>query len=231
MENDLQKMNISGEVHSFTETTYNIFSDEDETTFEIDEEPSLVADFQINNFGNIELQKITIPGNTGSIETEYVYNEKGLKTEEIWHNPDGKTERSLTEYDENDLAVREQNYRDEEEFMKSNFFYNENLQLVEIDSFYANGIQAKQLFKYDEKGRKVEEIVQTKVEFTTEEKTTYTYNDNGEVVESTSYEPDGSVQMTTQYTYEYDVRGNWISKTELMDELPMRKVVRTLNYR
>lgn len=231
MKNDLQKMNINGDVDFFTETTYNIFSDEEETSFEIDEEPSLIAEFQINGFGNIDSQKIIIPGNSGAIETEYAYNGDNLKIEEIWHNPDGKTEKAVSEYDENGLAVREVSFRDGVEMLRSSLFYDENSQLVEIDSIYTNGIRSKQIFRYDGNGRKTEEIVQTKVEFTSEEKTTYAYNDRGDVAESTAYEPDGSVQMTTQYKYEYDIKGNWISKIEMLDEMPIRKVVRELRYR
>lgn len=231
MKNDLQKMNICGEVDFFTETTYNIFSNEEETDFETDEEPSLIAEFNVNAYGNIAGQKIIIPGNSGAIETEYVYNDDNLKTEEIWHNPDGRVEKAVSEYDENGLVVREVSFRDGTEIVKSNFFYDEKLQLAEIDSIYTNGIRSKQIFKYDEAGRKTEELVQTKVEFTSEEKTTYAYNDRGDVAESTAYEPDGSVQMTTQYSYEYDHNGNWVSKIEMMDEMPMRKVVRELRYR
>lgn len=231
MKNDLQKMNINGDVDFFTETTYNIFSDEEETSFEIDEEPSLIAEFQINGFGNIDSQKIIIPGNSGAIETEYAYNGDNLKIEEIWHNPDGKTEKAVSEYDENGLAVREVSFRDGVEMLRSSLFYDENSQLVEIDSIYTNGIRSKQIFRYDGNGRKTEEIVQTKVEFTSEERTTYAYNENGDVAESTAYEPDGSVQMTTQYKYEYDIKGNWISKIEMLDEMPIRKVVRELRYR
>ena len=61
MKNDLRKMNIAGDVEHFTETTYNIFSDEEETTFEREEEPSLTAEFDINAYGNITKQTIIVP--------------------------------------------------------------------------------------------------------------------------------------------------------------------------
>ena len=51
----------------------------------------------MNASGNIAGQKIIIPGNSGAIETEYVYNDDNLKTEEIWHNPDGRVEKAVSD--------------------------------------------------------------------------------------------------------------------------------------
>ncbi len=81
MKNDLQKMNLAGDVVKITETTYNIFSDEDETKFERDEEPSLVAEIIFTADGNIESQRIAMPQSGDEIATDYIY-ENGLKTEE-----------------------------------------------------------------------------------------------------------------------------------------------------
>ena len=70
MKNDLQKMNILGDVEHLTETTYNIFSDEEETKFEREDEPSLIAGFDIDTDGNIVRQTITMPQSQDTMTTE-----------------------------------------------------------------------------------------------------------------------------------------------------------------
>ena len=230
MKNDLQKMNIAGEVEHFTETTYNIFSDEEETTFEREEDPSLTAEFDINAYGNITKQTIIVPSGD-FITTEYVY-ESGLKTEEITQNPEGRSEHTFVEYDENQLPISETTKRNGNDIAKTTFFHDGKKQLTEIATLYTNGVHVRRYFTYDENGNKVEEKTIEKSEFTSEERTVYAYDEHNEVVESTDYDAEGNIQMTTQYRYsDYDEHGNWTSKTELMDEVPIRTIIRSLQYR
>ena len=231
MKNELQKMNIAGVVESFTETTYSIFSDEDETIFEREDEPSLFADFIINTQGNIERQNITMPQSGDAITTDYIY-ENCLKIEEEWHYPDGRIDKTVFQYDENDLPVIEISTRNGQEIVKTSHFYNENSQLVETATLYTNGTHVRRFFKYDDRGNKVEEREIEKTEFTSEERTVYTYDDNNEIVENIDYDAEGNVLMTTRYKYaDYDEHGNWTTKTELMDDVPIRVVVRSFQYR
>ncbi len=231
MKNDLQKMNILGDVEHLTETTYNIFSDEEETKFEREDEPSLIAGFDIDTDGNIVRQTITMPQSQDTMTTEYIY-ENGLKTEEVWYNPNGNSDRTLVEYDENQLPVREITTRNGIEIVKTSLFYDEKKQLSEMATIYTNGVHARRLFSYDARGNKVEERNIEKSEFTSEERTVYTYDEHNEVVESTDYDTEGNILMTTQFQYaDYDERGNWTSKTELMDEVPIRTIIRSLQYR
>ena len=52
------------------------------------------------------------------------------------------------------------------------------------------------------------------------------------MTESIDYDTEGNVLMSTQFQYaDYDEHGNWTSKTELMDEVPIRTIIRTLQYR
>lgn len=230
MKNDLLKMNIAGDVERFTETTYNIFSDEEETKFERDEDPSLTAEFEINDCGNIAKQTIIVPSGD-FITTEYVY-EFGVKTEEITQNPEGRSEHTFVEYDENQLPISEATKRDGNDIAKTTFFHNEKKQLSEIATLYTNGVHVRHYFTYDEHGNKVEEKTIEKSEFTSEERTIYTYNERNDVIESIDYDTEGNVLMSTQFHYEnYDEHGNWTSKTELMDEVPIRTIVRTIKYR
>lgn len=230
MKNDLQKMNIAGDVEHFTETTYNIFSDEEETTFEREEEPSLTAEFDINAYGNITKQTIIVPSGD-FITTEYVY-EFGIKTEEITQSPEGRSEHTFVEYDENQLPISETTKRNGNDIAKTTFFHNDKKQLTEIATLYTNGVHVRRYFTYDEHGNKVEEKTIEKSEFTSEERTVYAYDEHNEVVESTDYDAEGNTQMTTQYRYsDYDGHGNWTSKTELMDEVPIRTIIRSLQYR
>lgn len=230
MKNDLQKMNISGDVEHFTETTYNIFSDEEETKFEREEEPSLTAEFDINTDGNISKQTIIVP--SGDYMTTYYVYENGLKTEELTQNPNGRSEQTIVEYDENQLPVRETVKRNGNDIAQTTFLYDDKQQLVEIATLFTNGVHSRHLFTYDESGNKVEEKNIEKSEFTSEERTVYTYDEHNEVVESIDYDPEGNTLMTTQFQYsDYDSHGNWTSKTELMDEIPIRTIVRSIQYR
>ena len=230
MKNDLQKMNIAGDVERFTENTYNIFSDEEETKFEREDEPSLSAEFEINEYGNIAKQTITVPSGD-FITTEYVY-EFGLKTEEITENPGGRSEHTFVEYDENQLPISETVKRNGDDIAKTTFFHDDKKQLTEIATLYTNGVHVRHYFTYDERGNKVEEKTIEKSEFTSEERTVYTYNEHNEVTESIDYDTEGNVLMSTQFQYaDYDEHGNWTSKTELMDEVPIRTIIRTLQYR
>ena len=230
MKNDLQKMNIADDVERFTENTYNIFSDEEETKFERDEDPSLTAEFEINDCGNIAKQTIIVPSGD-YITTEYVY-EFGVKTEEITQNPEGRSEHTFVEYDEHQLPISEATKRDGNDIAKTTFFHNEKKQLSEIATLYTNGVHVRRYFTYDEHGNKVEEKTIEKSEFTSEERTVYTYNERNEVIESIDYDTDNNILMSTQFQYsDYDDHGNWTSKTELMDEVPIRTIIRTLQYR
>ena len=231
MKNDLQKMNILGDVESITETTYNIFSDEEETKFERDEDPSLIAVLTIDNTGNILEQKITLPQSHDSMSTSYVY-ENELKTKEISIDANGREEHTTLEYDENLLLVSETTKRNGNDMARTTYLYNEQSQLTEIATLYTNGVHVRRMLTYDTNGNKVEERMIEKSEFTSEERTSYTYNEHGEVTETTDYDTEGNILITTQYQYaDYDEHGNWTSKTELMDDVPIRTIIRSLQYR
>lgn len=231
MKNDLQKMNLAGDVAKITETTYNIFSDEDETKFERDGEPSLVAEIIFTADGNIESQRIAMPQSGDEIATDYIY-ENGLKTEERSSLPDGRREQTLVEYAENQLPVSETTKRNGVDIVKTTFIYNDDGQLVEIASLYTNGTHVQRFITYNEQGNKQEERTVEKSEFTSEERTVYSYNEHNEVVESTDYDYEGNVVISNQYEYtDLDAHGNWTAKIELMDHVPIRTIVRTIQYR
>lgn len=231
MKNDLQKMNLAGDVEKITETTYNIFSDEDETKFERDEEPSLVAEIVFTNDGNIESQRIAMPQSGDEITTDYIY-ENGLKTEERSSLPDGRLEQTVVEYAENQLPVSETTKRNGVDMVKTTFIYNDDDRLAEIASLYTNGTHVQRFITYNEQGNKQEERTVEKSEFTSEERTVYAYNEHNELVESTYYDYEGNVVITNQYEYtDFDALGNWTAKTELMDHVPIRTIERTIQYR
>jgi len=57
------------------------------------------------------------------------------------------------------------------------------------------------------------------------------YNDKGDEIESITQKTDGSVDSHTKYTYEYDRKGNWITKQSYHKHgMIFRKQQRTISY-
>jgi uncharacterized protein YxeA len=57
-----------------------------------------------------------------------------------------------------------------------------------------------------------------------------TYDDHDQVIGHISYRADGSVIRRKSYEYQYDLKQNWIKKTEYQDSLPLSVSLREIEY-
>ena len=91
--------------------------------------------------------------------------------------------------------------------------YNEDFNSIgnemEVDFFYKSdsSLNSKNIFKYDEKGKLIEENIY-KSNGRLDTKKTFKYDDKGNEIEDDLYKSDGS--LDSKYTYKYDEAGNEI---------------------
>jgi hypothetical protein len=75
-----------------------------------------------------------------------------------------------------------------------------------------SNLLSKSVFKYDDKGKVIEDSYIFLADSTSDFKITRKYDDKGVHLESDTYKFDGSLKSKTTYRYDYDSTGNWIKQ-------------------
>ena len=115
------------------------------------------------------------------------------------------------------------------------FKYDEKKRLIEQTDFLSNGeISWRRVIKYE--GNQKEELFYPDNGSLTQ-RTVYTFDDKGNVIERTVLTPEGTVRSKVSYTYEFDSNGNWTKQTrswtvvdERLRQLEPSTVLRTITY-
>jgi hypothetical protein len=115
------------------------------------------------------------------------------------------------------------------------FKYDEKKRLIEQTDFLSNGeISWRRVFKYE--GNQKEELNYQEARSLTQ-RTVYTLDDEGNKIERTIFEPDGTVRSKISFTYEFDSKGNWTRRTsswnvvdEKLRQFEPTTIVRTITY-
>jgi hypothetical protein len=91
------------------------------------------------------------------------------------------------------------------------FKYDEKKRLTEKTDFFSNGdIWERYVYKYERNQK--EELVYSE-NGSLVRRHLYLLDDKSNVIESTDFDPDGSVRLKGSYTYEFDSNGNWTKRT------------------
>ncbi|MGZ4058043.1 MAG: hypothetical protein ACXVPU_03400 [Bacteroidia bacterium] len=124
------------------------------------------------------------------------------------YNPHG--ECWIKFYDENGNKIRWNAYSKLNDSLAFYIIVNHNgNQLSQTTTYYPDGKTITWYsYKYDEKGKLVEEIDKYKSDSTLEKKTIWKYDAKGNNIEATDYKPNGD--LSTKSTFEYDEKGNEI---------------------
>lgn len=115
------------------------------------------------------------------------------------------------------------------------FKYDERKRLIEQTDFLSNGeISWRKVIKYE--GNQKEELFYPDNGSLTQ-RTVYTFDDKGNVIERTVLTPEGTIRSKVSFTYEFDSNGNWTKRTNswtVVDErrrqLEPATVLRTITY-
>ncbi len=101
--------------------------------------------------------------------------------------------------------------------------YDENDRIIESIWHYENGeMSGRRLYEYDDDGRILQDIIYDPDGAMTA-RTQNEYNDSGLLSIRTVYSADNYVSQRFTYDYQYDSRGNWISKREYRDDNTLEK--------
>lgn len=208
-------------------------------------------------------------------KSTYTYNEKGQLTESVNYDKNGAVNLRHV-YTLTDTGQPKENiaYRGNEGklYNRNVYEYDDVIRVIngieyrnQISSIEYNAdgtIDREHLTKYNEQGKHIESITR----HTDEKKQKYNshstmkYNAQGDCIEYTNYNNDGSIKDTHSYTYEYDSEGkriipphepyddpdapkpgeteevendhhgNWIKKTTYFEKKPTNIFLRQLSY-
>ena len=111
--------------------------------------------------------------------------------------------------------------------LKTNYDKKNKLKIKENSRYKNNQKSSTLLIYYNQKGQELKrQIVEKELTYTSLE---IAYNKNGDPIQETYYNKDGSVEKLLKMTYQYDKKNNWISKivtkNEVLSEILNRKIV------
>jgi len=190
--------------------------------------------FKYDEKGNMtELSSYTSDGKlVSTIKTSYDAN--GAVTSEQTILGNGNVELTSTiKSDAKGNRIEQQDVRSNAttNLFNYNYFYvyDEKGQLLERTAFRGNNTLAfKYIFKYDAAGNKIE-WTQGGSDGSIVGKVLYKYDDKNNLTEEIVYDSKGEVKSTFTYTYEFDKKGNWKSRTKLQDnkaiEIKERQII------
>ena len=139
---------------------------------------------------------------------KFYYDDKCNLIEEYICIPFPKTDRkNIYKYDSNGKMIEAIHYKydGDLDFKETSKWCNKG-NLIERNINYSDGSSKKNTYKYDDKGRKIEEN-----SFSTNGNIeTRKFYDKGNEIESNHYNSDGSLDYKNTYKYDYDATGNWI---------------------
>ena len=159
--------------------------------------------------------------------TEFIYDTHGHKIEEATYDANGDLMYYVQYEYENDLLILEL-YRNkaQEITRKVTFQYDENQNVVFMSIFDSDQIETIETNSYNEQNLLIEQsITENGNEIWRQN---YTYNDNGKVIESVSF--DGVNRESIAYEYSYDDHGNWIQRVLILNGKPYQALKRSIEY-
>jgi hypothetical protein len=151
-------------------------------------------------------------------KTVYKYDEKGNIIEMNNYKEDGAMDQRFTyKYTENGNRKMIFAYKpDGSPYTTCTYDYDNDENILETDNYeYDGSIKNKWTSRYDAKGNKTEDDVY-KTEEILDAKYTYKYDDKGNIIEVSSYQSNGSLATSGNFTkeYEYDKTGNLVKETK-----------------
>lgn len=138
------------------------------------------------------------------------YDQAGNTTEELWRYEDGTLSRRYV-------------YR-----------YGPSGQLAEqiLYTYDDDGsIEGKTSSIYDEKEKVINAACFDKDDRPIEDRTEWTYNDDGEAIEVVTFNLNGDLYSTTSYSYRFDAQRNWIKRLEVSKTAKSVFETRGITYR
>lgn len=174
---------------------------------EFDAKDNLLKKYSYENVKG-KREKLVITDSKGKLikTIVYTYNEKGLLENDQSYDATGKPEKTFVyQYDDKGVLRENYSYLKAGEFeMKYTYTYDFKGNIDRNFRFTQGGfLLEERQYKYDQKNQPVSEVIK---------------NETGDILES----------ITCQYVY--DKKRNWIEKTTLMDNHPVKLVKRKITY-
>ena len=203
----LKELNLIGPVKSFTTKTTKNGGNITEI-YSFDEKGNLI---EMNN----EYSNITINGKPSRNKEIYKYNDKGVLTSKNLYAHSGAIIETCTfKHDKHGNRIEALTIEQPSgnPYNKYSNIFDENGNLIAYYFVHLKyGNKSKWIFKYDEKGHKIESKDYND-DGRFEGKRTFEYNDKEDVVAENFYNTKNQFDFVIKYKYEYDSIGNWIKK-------------------
>lgn len=222
--NDLEKVNLKGDITSIRQTLYYVtekFGEPVKGARKCIDLDICELYTKYNELGNeIEFSEYNSYGI--SFISKIKYNEKNQKIEQNRYTPDeGKRVMQFKfKYDLNGNCTElssDYGYIEKK-------VYDENNNLIK-ESITHNSLEKFQYtYKYNDKNQKISELYD-------EGKTLYTYFEDGNIKDVIVYNKDGSIERKGNYIYHYDEHQNWIVEIAYEDGAPISYVERIIEYK
>lgn len=218
-----------------------------------------VTDYEFNYNSQDSITQIMLSSNDFQRIYKIERDEKNrpIKSELIQNDTIFST--FMLNYDENNNAVTENEFRDQNIPVKliERIFNKENLKVKELIFAYNtwDTLKYENRFIYDPKKKLVLEKYniendsiftevknmyhnngKLKKSITTPKGSTHfsiitqKFNENGDLIEYTTEPNDDEPKQVSKYNFKYDAKNNWIEKIEFKDNKPLRIVKRTIEY-
>ena len=235
--NNLQEMNLKGNIKSVKE----IYYDGNEKFGEyVKEEWKYTIEYFFNENGNItERNSYYAPKNSIRDKTKYIYNNNNQIIEEYKYDSNGNLESTEKyKYDKKGNKIEKVTIEDNKITITEKYIYDSKENLIEIQSVIPDGIityaekfiynsdnlltkkievfynddssTSETICNYNEKGQIKEVNNQNSNSIAIK----YIYDNNGEQTKQINYHDDGTPSGDTfETTIKYDDKGNWINKS------------------
>ncbi len=182
--------------------------------------------YTYNAEGKLEQIETEYYEDNKTYETEYDYDDKGNISTIYYFNADGQIDyHTEMAYDDKGNRIVEKSYNSEgdltHEYQNK---YDENGFKVQTKFIKEDGeVDMVQDYKYDSKGNLIENKT-TSADVDLSGTVTHKYDNRSNQVEELNLDADGNEIDKTQYEYEFDDRGNWITKISyVVDEQDGRR--------
>ena len=197
----------------------------------------MVLNHKFNDALKIEDIEKTEETNKVVYEYTYKYNAKGkvleLKTTQNCSDNTSYNNKSVFKYDTSDKLIETNIYVNggAKSQGKTLFTYDSRGVLSERQAYNEDGKPwFKYTFKYDDKGNQLEENAWTLDNRKIDKTFVYKYDSNNNVIQKDLFQPAGKLSKSFTYKYEYDKTGNWIKRTDFIDNKVTYILERQLVY-
>jgi hypothetical protein len=157
----------------------------------------------------------------------YTYNKSKLLETQTVQTALGSIEGYDKYYYDNKLLKKLETYNAAGEMLYFwEYEYDQNSNKT-LSTWFVNGVAVQTYYEYNDKNQLIEQVEINESDITTI--WNYTYNEQGDVTQEIQMFFDSS-QVVSNYVYEYDEKGNWISKQVSQDDEPMYFIERIIKY-